>query len=285
MLVNPQETFSPSSTPSIFQYDNYRSYLKDHCEHEKARRKNFTLRRFAQRAGLASHMHLRLVMEGERNLSHKTIAKFSKGLGLKKREAAFFEALVYFNQATTSDAKLEYYERLRRLVKARSTPMNAQLQESLFSTWYVPIVYELAHHKDFRPEADFVCTQLKDQITSTQARQVIQTMLDLKLWIQTSDGKWGVAYPQMKTDDEIENLLIRRFQKQMIERSVTCMDLPLQNREYGFVTACTTEENFQKLKARVKELIQEFNEMMSTSNGSAKGERVYQINIQAFPLT
>ena len=41
---------------------------------------------------------LKLIMEGERNLTEESIEKFVKGLRLKKTEAEYFRILVRFNQ-------------------------------------------------------------------------------------------------------------------------------------------------------------------------------------------
>jgi uncharacterized protein (TIGR02147 family) len=54
--MNPQEK-------SIFEYDNYRAFLKDSYEAAKARDPKFSFRFFARLAGFKSSATLKRVME------------------------------------------------------------------------------------------------------------------------------------------------------------------------------------------------------------------------------
>src|SRR3989338_9919808 len=87
--------------PNIFEYDNYRSFLKDLYALLKQEKSAFSFRFFSRQAGFRSPNFLKLVMEGKRNLSPESIEKFAKGLKLNKNEADFFRRLVLLNQATT----------------------------------------------------------------------------------------------------------------------------------------------------------------------------------------
>ena len=104
----------------IFEYIDYRQYLKDYYNESKATMTYFSYRFFAQRAGLNSPILLKLVFDGKRNLSRKSTEKFIKGLNLKEKEAVYFSNLVRFNQAKVVGEKQVYYRVLRSM--ARMTP-------------------------------------------------------------------------------------------------------------------------------------------------------------------
>ena len=80
---------------SLFEYDNYRVYLKDFYESSKAENSHFSLRFFSRLAGFKSQSVLTQVIKGERNISLQSINKFIKALKLSKREGIFFKNLFY----------------------------------------------------------------------------------------------------------------------------------------------------------------------------------------------
>ncbi len=50
--------------PSIYEYDNYRAFLKDMYDYQKAKTTYFSFRYFARKAGYASPNFLKLVIDG-----------------------------------------------------------------------------------------------------------------------------------------------------------------------------------------------------------------------------
>ena len=51
--------------PDVLQYTNYRMYLRDYYEFKKKTVPAFSLRFFAEKAGLSSHAHLKLTIDGK----------------------------------------------------------------------------------------------------------------------------------------------------------------------------------------------------------------------------
>src|SRR3954469_6473209 len=112
--------------PKVFEYSNYRSFLRDLYEFEKAAHRKFSFRYFSKQAGFSSPNFLKLVIEGKRNLSIESIARFAKALKLNKEEATFFRALVLFNQASTTEERgMWVQEILKSRLYRKLHPLNA----------------------------------------------------------------------------------------------------------------------------------------------------------------
>ena len=92
-----------------------------------------SLAQLAQKGKIKSKAHIKLVCDGKRNLSAKTIPTFSTMLGLKSKEADFFENLVYFTQAHTCEEQLKYRNRLKDLSKTSSAKQIEFEKFDLFS--------------------------------------------------------------------------------------------------------------------------------------------------------
>jgi uncharacterized protein (TIGR02147 family) len=128
---------------SIFNYVNYRRFLKDYYLKAKAEKKYFSYRYFSRRAGINSPNFLKVVIEGKRNLSSTTIEKFASALGLDQKETVFFRRLVVFNQARTASEKQEGYIILREMAnQLRQNGQGADLA-GFIGKWYTNAVREL----------------------------------------------------------------------------------------------------------------------------------------------
>jgi len=100
----------------IFDYIDYRRFLKEYYAENKEAKSYFSYRFFSSRAGIKSPVFLKLVMEGKRNLTRPVIEKFCKALDFKEKDALYFRHLVLFNQGKTAQEKQEHYLVLKSMI-------------------------------------------------------------------------------------------------------------------------------------------------------------------------
>ena len=98
--------------PLVFEYLDYRIFLKDMYAYRKKRDQYFSYRQFSGKAGFASPNFLKLVIDGQRNLSPASILKIAKGFNLKGTQRDFFENLVLMNQAQEHEQRNYYYQKM-----------------------------------------------------------------------------------------------------------------------------------------------------------------------------
>ena len=142
----------------IYEYDNYRSFLKDYFTEQKRCRNCFSYRFFAQRAGFASSSFCAHVIDGKRNLTSDSLRKMIRGLKLNGKAASYFEALVSFNQAKTVEDREHWFRVLERLRKSTLFYKVNHKQYAYYDEWYYPVVRELAvddlRHEVYRAEQE-----------------------------------------------------------------------------------------------------------------------------------
>ncbi|MCX7727464.1 MAG: TIGR02147 family protein, partial [Chitinispirillaceae bacterium] len=102
---------------NIFEYQNYRDYLRAYYNEQKALKKAFSYRSFSKKAGIQSPSFLFYVIEGKRNLTKNSVMKISAAIGHNREEAEYFENLVFFNQANNIRDKTYYYSRIVEIRK------------------------------------------------------------------------------------------------------------------------------------------------------------------------
>ncbi|HET9952985.1 MAG TPA: TIGR02147 family protein [Polyangiaceae bacterium] len=271
------------STVSVYEYLDFRAYLRAYYEAEKKRRPSFSFRLFSKLAGLRSPNFLKLVMEGERNLGPESVPRFAEALGLSAQDAEFFADLVAFGQAQSMADKNRSFERIagsRRFRKAR------RIEGDLFaylSHWYNPAIRELAARDDFQEEPRWIAAQLRPTITPAEAAEAMRLLLSLGLLTRDAEGRVARGEPTLTTEHEVRSLGAAAFHRQMLERAAQSIEtVPRDKRDLAALTVCVSPET----AALVKQKIQKFRETLTElCDSDPQGSVVYQLNVQWFPLS
>ncbi len=85
-------------TPNLFDYFDYREYLQDYYQFHKKRNSSYSYRLFARKAKLGSPNYLKLVVDGKRRITDRTLFQFARGLGLNRDEEKYFRELVLYQE-------------------------------------------------------------------------------------------------------------------------------------------------------------------------------------------
>lgn len=273
---------SAKKEPDVLHYSNYRTFLADYYDFKKSESPIFSHRYFAKKAGITSPNYLKLVMDGQRNLTKKSLMKFAAALGLKGVRGEFFENLVFFNQAMEISERNLYYG---NILRTRAKAGLRKLEESQFqfySDWRHIAVRELAAVKGFRPDARWVAKKLGKAITEREAEESLNLLALLGLLKKTANG-FAQSDVNISTSDEVRSLLVKNYHHQMIRMAGTALDyLPAAKRDVSSITIPIHARDFAKLKEQIQLMRKE---LLNLAAEPGTGEDVVQVNIQLFPLT
>lgn len=266
----------------VFDYLDYRAFLRDHYLDRKQRR-GLSHRGFSRRAGLRSPNYLKLVMDGERNLTAEMAGRFAKACGLEGDAAAYFQELVAFNQAKTTRERNARYAELTGFRRYRTAHKLELAHAAYHSTWYLPAIRELAARSDFRDDPAWIAKRLHPPITKSEAERGLQTLLDIGLLERDGEGRVVQAERIISTGAETRGLHISNYHRTMMDRAAAAMDeIPAADRDISSLTLCLGEDGLR----RVKERIQRFRrELLDLSEIEDEPRQVVQINFQLFPLS
>ena len=268
--------------PDVLQYTNYRVYLRDYYEFKKKTVPAFSLRFFAEKAGLSSHAHLKLTIDGKRNITKNTVVKLIHGLGLQNQRAAYFESLVFFNQAQTDADKQVYYAQLLKASPRSKLHKMDEAQFRIFREWHHSAILEMVALKDFRPIPDWISKRLGGLVTPAQVTDSLKLLVELGLLVKTANG-FRQRDPLITTDDEVRNMMVKTYHLQMLKLSATMLsDLPAKQRDISALTFSIRREDFPNLKKHLQLMRKE---LLDFSAKAGEAEDVVQINIQLYPLT
>lgn len=269
---------------NVFDFLDYRGYLRAYYEAAKRRPAGFSFRTFSKRAGLKSPNFFKLVIDGDRNLGKDTVGKFADALGLMGEAREFFADLVAFEQAADNAEKNRVFERIAASRRFRTARRIDSMLHDYLSHWYHPVVRELVARSDFRDDPKWIAETLRPRITPKQAAHSLELLLGLELVTKDpATGRYALHEPTLTTEHEVTALGAANFHRQMIERALESIEtVPSTQRDLAALTVCISPS----IALEVKRRIHQFREAMTElcDNGS-DGKVVYQLNLQWFPLT
>lgn len=265
----------------VFRYHDYRVFLADFYEAKKPR--GFSYRAFSIAAGLGAPNYLKLVITGRRNLSSKTAERFAQTCGLGREARSYFTTLVAFNQAETNEERNQLYQKLTAFRRYRRAQRLELAQAAYYSTWYIPAIRELVLSPHFREDPAWISQVLQPPIKPAEAREALNTLLQLGLLQRNSEGQLCQRSSVLSTGAETQGMHIRNYHAEMMRRASAAMEqVPAAQRDISSLTMCLGPRALEHLKQRLQDLRRELIDLCETELAPS---RVLQLNLQLFPLS
>jgi uncharacterized protein (TIGR02147 family) len=277
-------TSSPSAPAiDVFGYLDYRAFLRDVYNARKTKGRGFSYRSFSRKAGLKSPNYLKLVIDGERNLSADMAGRFAEACNLGEDEARYFVDLVAFNQATTLAERNKHYSKLTGYQRYRKAHKLDLAHAAYYSAWYMPAIRELAARNDFSDDPAWIAEQLVPPITKLDAERSLQVLVELGMLVRDSGGRLRQADVLLSTGPETRGLHIAAYHRGMMERAMESIDVvAASERDISSLTVCLGANGLRSFKERVQRFRRELLELSALED---EPEQVVQINFQLFPLS
>lgn len=265
-------------TSNIYNFTDYRDFLKDRYRQLKDSDPVFSFRHFSKQAGFGSPNYLKLVMDGKRNLSQDAIAKFAKGLRLDNHEAEYFRYMVEFSQCENAQKKKVYEAKLvylRELFKVKT--LIPELYD-YYHDWYHAAIREVVRKGNVKNDPAAIAQSLVPAISTEQAKASLDLLLKLKFVEETASG---LSYLEnQETDSNNAALAQKIYYEQMAELAAESLYTQgPETQDFESVTLSLPPEKVKDLKIRIRDLIQS----MSAEHGGTGA--VFQLNIQLFALS
>ncbi len=270
---------------SVYGYTDFRAYLRDFYEFRKDGQHGYSFRAFSKSAGFTSPNILKLVIEGERNISPDATQKFIKALGLKGQMAEYFDALVRMNQARADADKEHYFNLLQKLTpQAKRRDLNVEGLKYM-SHWLYPVIREMVALEDFRDDPYWIARRLNGKASIPEITQALQFLVK-EGFIEKVDGRFVPKDNMVLSSDEVKSLAIRNYHRLMLEQANYSLEnLPLEEREFGALTFVLPEAALEELKYKMKLFRRELHTWAMQVAEEHNGEIVVQVNAQMYPHT
>ncbi len=266
----------------IFDHSDYRQVLKELYQARKDLDPKFSYRFIALRAGFKSAGFFSQILQGKTNISMTTALSLAGVFKLKASEVEYFENLVQFNQAKTQADRQHYFKKIISLKKGKSKTLDER-QYELFTKWYYLAVRELLGIYKFKGDFKELAETLIPAITPIEAKEAIRVLEKLGLIQMRTSGVYEKLDAILTTGDYWKSVAITQFQIDTLDlakgsydrvnpeaRNHSTLTLSISNGEYLWI-----KEELGKVRKKILEM----------AKGCPSPDRVYQINVNVFPLS
>ncbi len=267
--------------PSIFEYVDYRAFLRAWLEEQKQRNPAVSTRLFAQKAGLRSTGHMSMILGGKANISSAIAHKLSAAMKLKKRESEFFQYLVLFTQAKTPKDKNLFFEKMAQFKGSRIYEMKTH-QYAFYDSWHHSALRALL---EFHPAGDDCAAlgrTLLPPISAEQVRASLRLMESLGLIRKNEDGAYLPTDALITTGPVEKSIGINRFVTNALDLAKRTLENgSTEKQNMSVLTLGISEKGFEA----IQEELREFRRRVMRIAENDDAERVFQFSFQLFPLS
>lgn len=282
MRITTTRGYHVADTPVLFEYLDYRAYLRDRFEAQKRLKSFFSYRYISGRVGINPGFIVKL-FQGKVHLGVKNIPAFANLFGLQDREREYFTELVHFGRARHDDEVERRFERLQAIKGIRFRTV-ADGSVEFFRNWYHMAMRTLLMVYRFDGvNYRALGSMLRPTITTRQARESIALLERLRMIQRASDGAYQVTDAFISTGERWTAPAIRDYQKKTLELAIRSIDEVHKDlRDISTVTMTFALNNVPALREQIREFRQRLL-MMSQENGQGD-DCVMQVNMQVFPV-
>ncbi|WP_413612758.1 TIGR02147 family protein [Bdellovibrio sp. HCB-110] len=282
-----------ANPPILSDYMNYRQFLADFYQFKRKSSKGslraYNYAVFSAAANIKSPNYLKMIIEGKRNLSEDMIGKFGKALGFMKDQTDEFRLLVQFTQATDPAERNMYLKKLsehRVAGKLKSGEIDRKTWEKV-PNWVAWIIYAMVDQEGVSFDTAALKTILRGKASEDEIETALGTLINSgELRRDEVTGELKKNRSLIESPEEIPVALVRKLQSQLMYLGLESLyqDQPT-DREFGTLTMSLTKAEFEEIKFKLRQMRKALHKDNSIARMKEKGERVYQLNIQLFPVT
>jgi uncharacterized protein (TIGR02147 family) len=266
---------------SVKQYFEYRDFLKDFFEDRKRETSFFSYRYMGMRVFIDAS-HLVKIFQKQRHIGNKSIEVLINFCNLKGTDAEYFAALVHFNKSKSDrDCKL-YYEKLLALKGINAHKIEKD-QYEFYTKWYYSAIFTLLDFYPFKGNYKELAAKLSPPITEGNARRAIALLKKHGMIKRKPDRTYCLTNKIITCGEECGSIAVKAFQEETIRLAGESFHRhPKEKRNISTVTITISEKNL----GRINDTIRAFREtLLKYAHEETRPDRVYQLNIQLFPLT
>lgn len=276
--MNPEKR---TQMTHIFDYTDFRKFLTDYYKDQKKTNSRFSYRFLTAQSGL-NPGNFAAMLKGERNLTTEATSQLARTLNLNKSETKYFHSMVLFCQAKNHEDKKGHFEELLRFKESTVRIIDAE-HYMFYDRWYYTAVREALA---FFPLKDDNFAQLGKciipSISESQVARSISLLMNLNLIKKDHEGLYKRTDTLLSTGNDIRSLTLNNFAINTMRLATSAINTGLKETNLSSVSFSLSSEEFREVQEEIRRCRKK---IMEIAKESAHPDRVYQFNMQLFPLT
>lgn len=269
---------------NIYDYLDYRLFLRDFYDLEKSLDPTFSYRVFATAVDIDASLLVK-ILRSKRHLSDTSVNTFVAFFNFKEGKSEYFREMVAYGKAKTPDAIRKHFETLQKMRPSRCRMLD-EARYRYFQQWYYPMVRSALDVYEYRGEQDAVSlgNSCIPKLTAAQIVTSVEALLQLGLAKRNEQGRIVPSDAHVRTQDHWLSASISEYQKTVTELGRQSIEnIPKENRDISTLTMALDSSQIEKIRGILadarKSIVNVVNSMPAEQCDS-----VYQLNFQMFPM-
>lgn len=262
----------------IYEYSDYRAYLKSVLAGRTSENRLYSLRAFAQKLKLANS-YLSEVLAGKKPLSTDAALRISIRLGLTEFESQYLCLMVQLDGEKDPEYRSILIERLQSF---RAQHKVFDLSSEMFrviADWYHLAILEMTFLPGVSMEAAAIARRLG--ITEIEASTAIERLARLDL-IEKVDGRWAKTKDYMLAKSDVSDGAFKRFHRQFLEKASEALEAQDPRERVSSTDVLPLDSRrLDEVRALVDQFV---SEVIKVSKKSKVKDHVYCLGVHFFSL-
>ncbi|MGH1469287.1 MAG: TIGR02147 family protein [Bdellovibrionales bacterium] len=273
--------FKEIDKPTIYQFHDYRDFLKVWLEYRVSIAEKFSIRRLSKLAGI-SVGYIPMVLKGERNLSEKALNKILPFLELSSSEASYLKNLIVLADSNSQDERLEVLRKMQKSTSYSEKNSGEVRAYKFLTKWYNVAIREMVSLKSFVGDVDWIKQRLIPRVYKKEIRESLD-FLSRNEFIKAGEDEFFQNEKNLNCVGPVFKVGLTQFHKEMFQLAAQSIDdTPSEWRSIVGHTLAVSKKQFLEIKEILDEAL---NKISQIENKKETNEVVFHTALIAFPLT
>ncbi len=265
----------------VFEYLDYRKYLKEAFEERRLVDARLSYRTLAGSLGLdGSNLHK--ILLGRGHLPTRCQSRVLEFLGLGHREAEYFLLLTAYARERSVQGRKEILDRAKILQDvARKSLEDRELL--FYRDWWTSVIRLLLEVHQGQAIPERLAKSVIPPITEAEARGSLDLLFELGLVKKVGSGRLQLAAPHLTAGGDSKAQAVHAYQKQVLALAGAALDrFSKDERDVSTVTFPIDAQSF----ATIRDILRECRrQIQKQADLTRQPKRVMQLAIAFFPVS
>ncbi len=260
--------------PALFVTDCYRFIQSQHPEEK------YTLRKWAHSMGLEAPQVLVDIIKGKRKIQLKHLDWICRGITLNDSEQFYLRLLIQRENTATKEERLPFDMLLAQLAPSREMKKIYLDDGEIFTDWLNIAIFSFCRIRGTSIDRQAIIDTFEAKAERSAIEAAIERLLSEGLIFKNEAGYLKNIDAEISTTADVPIQRVHQYYQEVFDLAKQAIELSPGEREFQCFAVAIDSEKMPILKRLLRTFRKQ---VLELSDGNA--DRVFQVNLQAFPLT
>lgn len=271
-------------SPSVQNYTQITTYLNDYFLYRKSLDRTFSFDIWGAELGFKSRSFMRMLSNGERNITLKVSQVLSDKLNLTNEQNEYFSLLIQHGNAKTASQRKIYLDKMMEYTETESDTLEIKDYEKFLASPHLSQLYLLISFSDFLATEAQLKKLLNMKLADLKkSLKTLDKMGMIKSKVQNSEKVWMTHTKSFKVPGKPQDKSILAFHQHSLKEASQVLKATQAFRHFRSIYFSVDENATEELKQEVETFLAKMKRKYV--GGSLNKKRLVKLNLQAYPVS